>query len=109
MGFDAASTAATGRLAADAPPASDKDIPTMPNAGTASLETFRTVVCFARGIVASSMPYRKIKLFDVIATLYPSEGPVATSVRLLGPFVTRFRRMAFLSFRSSPSMKTKSS
>jgi len=41
-------------VAADAPPASDKDMPTTPTTGTASFRAFRFEACFLCGIVASS-------------------------------------------------------
>jgi hypothetical protein len=40
-------------VAADAPPASDKDTPTTPTTGTASLRRFRFEVCFVCGIECS--------------------------------------------------------
>jgi hypothetical protein len=53
-------TSAAGAVAADAPPASDKDTPTTPNAGTTSLRRFRFEACFVSGIVESSMPSKKV-------------------------------------------------
>jgi len=49
-GISAAGTA----VAADAPPASDKDTPTTPNTGKASFVRFRFEACFTCGIVESS-------------------------------------------------------
>jgi len=47
-------TFAVGAVAADAPPASDKDIPATPKAGKAVLRCFRFEAFFACAIVESS-------------------------------------------------------
>jgi hypothetical protein len=59
VSFDGVSATGPAIPAADAPPASDKDTPTTPNAGTTSFRRFRFEACFVNGIVASSMPSSK--------------------------------------------------
>jgi len=53
-------------LAADAPPASDKDTPTTPATGTASFRRFRFDVCFVCGMSSPPMPSRKMS--DALST-----------------------------------------
>jgi len=50
-------SAAGPLVAADAPPASDKDIPAIPRTGTAFLRRFRPEACFACDIVESSLTF----------------------------------------------------
>src|ERR1700730_13043258 len=54
------STAGTP-VAADAPPASDNDIPTAPNTGKASFRPFRFTTCFVCRIVESSISSSKLE------------------------------------------------
>ena len=55
-GISAAGTA----VAADAPPASDKDTPAIPNTGTDFVRRFRFEACFACDIVESSHTFEEI-------------------------------------------------
>jgi len=50
-------TSAAGTAAADAPPASDNDMPTAPKTGTASFRCFRFEACLLRGMSSPPMPY----------------------------------------------------
>jgi len=50
-------SAAGPLVPADAPPASDKDTPAIPNTGTALLKRFRFEACFVRDIVESSLTF----------------------------------------------------
>jgi hypothetical protein len=47
-------------VAADAPPTSDKDTPTAPTTGTASIRAFRFEACFLCGIVESSRTFEQM-------------------------------------------------
>jgi hypothetical protein len=60
--FGVRGTSVVGATAADAPPASEKVSPAAPNTGTAFVTRFRFEACFTRGMVASSVPCKKILL-----------------------------------------------
>jgi hypothetical protein len=86
---DAVSAVGTA-VAADAPPASDKDMPTAPTTGTASFRRFRFEACFVCDIVELPMPSMSVALIVNFAQTNTRWGAASPRKRALG---RRSRRM----------------
>jgi hypothetical protein len=83
-------TSTAGTAAADAPPASDIETPTSPNAGTTSFRRVRFEARFVSGIVRSPMPFANMAAQNTIYFACAACKPDRrSSLRMVGAQDTR--------------------